>query len=163
MASSSSSDVPERRGIPGASFVSDVQTYLTQSGLQERFDLFLILFWCLDIAGTSGKIPDIEKCLNVVATLQAKKGTGEKAYIHRPASLLLIYNLKEPSDDITGHYRSGVQLRCSSAQNYPCQILLSVSKEFFDFRVSDSDVSYFCKSTAAMWMLFHKICNFRRC
>ena len=32
-ASSSSSGVTERRGIPGAQFVEDVQTYLTQSGL----------------------------------------------------------------------------------------------------------------------------------
>lgn len=27
--------------------------------------------------GLQAKIPDIEKCLDVVATLQAKKGTGE--------------------------------------------------------------------------------------
>jgi uncharacterized protein (DUF2236 family) len=27
--------------------------------------------------GLQAKIPDIEKCLEVVATLQAKKGTGE--------------------------------------------------------------------------------------
>jgi hypothetical protein len=31
--SSSSSAVTERRGIPGAQFVEDVQTYLTQLGL----------------------------------------------------------------------------------------------------------------------------------
>lgn len=27
--------------------------------------------------GCQAKIPDIEKCLDVIATLQAKKGTGE--------------------------------------------------------------------------------------
>lgn len=27
------------------------------------------------------KIPDIEKCLDVVATLQAKKGTGEVRFL----------------------------------------------------------------------------------
>lgn len=53
MASSSSeSAVSERRGIPGAQFVEDVQTYLTQSGLdvgsalaflQERFSSSLSL------------------------------------------------------------------------------------------------------------------------
>jgi len=50
--SSSSSAVTERRGIPGAQFVEDVQTYLTQLGLdvnsalaflQERY-FFLIYF-----------------------------------------------------------------------------------------------------------------------
>lgn len=30
--------------------------------------------------GDQAKIPDIEKCLDVVATLQAKKGTGEVRY-----------------------------------------------------------------------------------
>lgn len=56
MASSSSSSsggvVAERRGIPGAQFVEDVHTYLTQSGLdvnsalaflQERFACFSFL------------------------------------------------------------------------------------------------------------------------
>lgn len=47
--SSSSSAVTERRGIPGAQFVEDVQTYLTQLGLdvnsalaflQERYFFF---------------------------------------------------------------------------------------------------------------------------
>ena len=47
--SSSPGVVAERRGIPGAQFVEDVQTYLTQSGLdvnsalaflQERFEAF---------------------------------------------------------------------------------------------------------------------------
>ncbi|KAH7513488.1 hypothetical protein FEM48_Zijuj12G0205600 [Ziziphus jujuba var. spinosa] len=127
MASSSSSSTSpgatERRGIPGAQFVEDVQTYLDQSGLdvnsalaflQERsffLFLFLVLSNLFDMRLSSdstklvhgfrylvislqqyklvemkllaqqrdlqAKIPDIEKCLDVVATLQAKKGAGE--------------------------------------------------------------------------------------
>ncbi|GAA0185219.1 chaperone [Lithospermum erythrorhizon] len=52
-------EVAERRGIPSASFVEDVQTYLNQLGLDAT------------------NIRGIEKCLYVVATLQAKKGSGE--------------------------------------------------------------------------------------
>ncbi|XP_010259240.1 PREDICTED: probable prefoldin subunit 3 isoform X2 [Nelumbo nucifera] len=39
MASSSTSAVSERRGIPAAAFVEDVQTYLTQSGLDVNSSL----------------------------------------------------------------------------------------------------------------------------
>ncbi|PON64923.1 Prefoldin subunit [Parasponia andersonii] len=93
MASSSSSpsrgpEVAERRGIPGAQFVEDVQTYLTQSGLdvnsalaflQERLQQYKVVEMKLlaQQRDLQAKIPDIEKCLDVVATLQAKKGTGE--------------------------------------------------------------------------------------
>ncbi|XP_026430628.1 probable prefoldin subunit 3 [Papaver somniferum] len=87
--SSSSSEVSERRGIPGASFVSDVQTYLTQSGLdvtsslaflQERLQQYKVVEMKLlaQQRELQAKIPDIEKCLDIVATLQAKKGTGEE-------------------------------------------------------------------------------------
>ncbi|OVA13589.1 Prefoldin subunit [Macleaya cordata] len=87
--SSSSSVVSERRGIPGASFVSDVQTYLTQSGLdvnsslaflQERLQQYKMVEMKLlaQQRDLQAKIPDIEKCLDIVATLQAKKGTGEE-------------------------------------------------------------------------------------
>lgn len=31
-------------------------------------------------SNNQAKIPDIEKCLDIVATLQAKKGTGEVRY-----------------------------------------------------------------------------------
>ncbi|KAI3986520.1 hypothetical protein MKX01_038839 [Papaver californicum] len=89
MASSSSSEVSERRGIPGASFVSDVQTYLTQLGLdvtsslaflQERLQQYKVVEMKLlaQQRELQAKIPDIEKCLDIVATLQAKKGTGEE-------------------------------------------------------------------------------------
>ncbi|RZC72060.1 hypothetical protein C5167_035252 [Papaver somniferum] len=87
--SPSSSEVSERRGIPGASFVSDVQTYLTQSGLdvtsslaflQERLQQYKVVEMKLlaQQRELQAKIPDIEKCLDIVATLQAKKGTGEE-------------------------------------------------------------------------------------
>lgn len=86
--SSSSPGVTERRGIPGAQFVEDVQTYLTQSGLdvnsalaflQERLQQYKVVEMKLlaQQRDLQAKIPDIEKCLDVVATLQAKKGTGE--------------------------------------------------------------------------------------
>ncbi|MED6140710.1 Prefoldin subunit 3 [Stylosanthes scabra] len=91
MASSSSASatvVTERRGIPGAQFVADVQTYLTQSGLdvnsalaflQERLQQYKLVEMKLlaQQRDLQAKIPDIEKCLDVVGTLQAKKGTGE--------------------------------------------------------------------------------------
>ncbi|KAJ8767441.1 hypothetical protein K2173_017485 [Erythroxylum novogranatense] len=91
MASSSSlstSSTAERRGIPGAQFVEDVETYLTQSGLdvnsalsflQERLQQYKLVEMKLlaQQRDLQAKIPDIEKCLDVVATLQAKKGTGE--------------------------------------------------------------------------------------
>ncbi|GAU48153.1 hypothetical protein TSUD_302860, partial [Trifolium subterraneum] len=78
-----------RRGIPGAQFVEDVQTYLTQLGLdvnsalaflQERLQQYKVVEMKLlaQQRELQAKIPDIEKCLEVVATLQAKKGTGEE-------------------------------------------------------------------------------------
>ncbi|XP_054820585.1 prefoldin subunit 3 isoform X2 [Prosopis cineraria] len=88
-ASDSSAMVTERRGIPGAQFVEDVQTYLTQSGLdvhsalaflQERLQQYKVVEMKLlaQQRDLQAKIPDIEKCLEVVATLKAKKGTGEE-------------------------------------------------------------------------------------
>ncbi|CAN1243362.1 Prefoldin subunit 3 [Linum perenne] len=88
MASSSSSTETERRGIPGAQFVEDVEIYLTQSGLdansaltflQERLQQYRVVEMKLlaQQRDLQAKIPDIEKCLDVVATLQSKKGTGE--------------------------------------------------------------------------------------
>ncbi|TXG71568.1 hypothetical protein EZV62_000147 [Acer yangbiense] len=78
----------ERRGIPGAQFVEDVQTYLSQLGLdvnsalaflQERLQQYKLVEMKLlaQQRDLQAKIPDIEKCLDVVGTLQAKKGTGE--------------------------------------------------------------------------------------
>ncbi|OWM88038.1 probable prefoldin subunit 3 [Punica granatum] len=86
--SSSPSSATERRGIPGAQFVEDVQTYLTQSGLdvnsalaflQERLQQYKFAEMKLlaQQRDLQAKIPDIEKCLDIVATLQSKKGTGE--------------------------------------------------------------------------------------
>ncbi|CAL8991216.1 unnamed protein product [Prunus brigantina] len=90
--SSSSGMVTERRGIPGAQFVEDVQTYLTQAGLdvnsalaflQERLQQYKLVEMKLQAQqrDLQAKIPDIEKCLDVVATLQAKKGTGEVRFL----------------------------------------------------------------------------------
>lgn len=86
--SSSASEVKERRGIPAAEFVEDVQTYLNQSGLdvnsalaflQERLQQYKLAEMKLlaQQRDLQAKIPDIEKCSDIVATLQARKGTGE--------------------------------------------------------------------------------------
>jgi len=86
--SPSSSGVAERRGIPAAAFVEDVQTYLSQLGLdvnsalaflQERLQQYRLVEMKLlaQQRDLQAKIPDIEKCLDVVATLLAKKGAGE--------------------------------------------------------------------------------------
>ncbi|KAK6930297.1 Prefoldin alpha-like [Dillenia turbinata] len=88
MASSSSSTATERRGIPAAAFIEDVETYLNQSGLdvntalaflQERLQQYKLVEMKLlaQQRDLQAKIPDIVKCLDVVATLEAKKGTGE--------------------------------------------------------------------------------------
>ena len=41
------------------------------------FSLYIQLLMLFIHCGCQAKIPDIEKCLDIVATLQAKKGTGE--------------------------------------------------------------------------------------
>ncbi|CAK9138871.1 unnamed protein product [Ilex paraguariensis] len=90
-ASSSSADAigtTERRGIPAAAFVEDVQAYLTQSGLdvnsslaflQERLQQYRVVEMKLlaQQRDLQAKIPDIEKCLDIATTLQAKKSAGE--------------------------------------------------------------------------------------
>ncbi|KAL0393328.1 UNVERIFIED_CONTAM: putative prefoldin subunit [Sesamum radiatum] len=85
---STSASATERRGIPAAAFVEDVQTYLSQLNLdansalaflQERLQQYRVVEMKLlaQQRDLQAKIPDIEKCLDVVATLQAQKGTGE--------------------------------------------------------------------------------------
>ncbi|VAI14043.1 unnamed protein product [Triticum turgidum subsp. durum] len=80
--------VAERRGIPAASFVEDVETYLRQAGLevnsalaflQERLQQYKMVEMKLlaQQRELQAKIPDIEKCLDIVATLKAKKALGE--------------------------------------------------------------------------------------
>ncbi|XP_062203079.1 prefoldin subunit 3-like isoform X1 [Phragmites australis] len=80
--------VAERRGIPAAAFVEDVEAYLRQAGLdvnsalaflQERLQQYKIVEMKLlaQQRDLQAKIPDIEKCLDVVATLQAKKSSCE--------------------------------------------------------------------------------------
>ncbi|XP_076924886.1 prefoldin subunit 3-like [Bidens hawaiensis] len=81
-------EVAERRGIPAASFVKDVEAYLNQLGLdvnsalaflQERLQQYKVVEMKLlaQQRDLQAKIPDIEKCLDVVATLQAKKESDE--------------------------------------------------------------------------------------
>lgn len=83
-----SSPTTERRGIPAAQFVEDVQTFLSQLGLdvnsalaflQERLQQYKLVEMKLlaQQRDLQAKIPDIEKCLDIVATLQAKKDAGE--------------------------------------------------------------------------------------
>ncbi|XP_009606300.1 prefoldin subunit 3-like [Nicotiana tabacum] len=82
------SGVTERRGIPAAAFVEDVQSYLNESALdvnsalaflQERLQQYRVVEMKLlaQQRDLQAKIPDIEKCLDIVANLQAKKGSGE--------------------------------------------------------------------------------------
>ncbi|KAJ4786670.1 Prefoldin subunit 3 [Rhynchospora pubera] len=86
--SSSTSAAEERRGIPAAAFVEDVETYLRQSGLdvsaslsllQERLQQYKIVEMKLlaQQRDLQAKIPDIHKCLDIVAALQSKNGSGE--------------------------------------------------------------------------------------
>ncbi|KAF2574278.1 hypothetical protein F2Q70_00000314 [Brassica cretica] len=81
-------DVSDRRGIAAAKFIQDVETYLSQSGFdsnsalafhQERLQQYKVVEMKLlaQQRDLQSKIPDIEKCLEVVATLEARKGTGE--------------------------------------------------------------------------------------
>lgn len=78
----------ERRGIPAAPFVHDVQSFLTQSNydassalvaLQDRLQQYKLAEMKLlaQRRDLQAKIPDIKKCVEVVGTLIAKKGTGE--------------------------------------------------------------------------------------
>ncbi|XP_073307262.1 prefoldin subunit 3 [Primulina huaijiensis] len=86
---STSASATERRGIPAAAFVEDVQTYLSQSNLdvnsalaflQERLQQYRVVEMKLlaQQRDLQAKIPDIEKCLDAVATLQANKDTGQE-------------------------------------------------------------------------------------
>ncbi|VFQ65105.1 unnamed protein product [Cuscuta campestris] len=86
--SSSSFGLMERRGIPAAVFVEDVRAYLADSGLevnsalaflQERLQQYRVVEMKLlaQQRDLQAKIPDIEKCLDIVAALQAKKAARE--------------------------------------------------------------------------------------
>ncbi|KAJ6772227.1 PREFOLDIN SUBUNIT 3 [Salix koriyanagi] len=92
LSSTAAETTTERRGIPGAQFVEDVERYLTQSGLdvnsslsflQERLQQYKLVEMKLlaQQRDLQAKIPDIEKCLDVVAILQAKKGIGEVRFV----------------------------------------------------------------------------------
>lgn len=82
----------ERRGIPAAPFVQDVQTFLSQSGLdasaalaslQDRLQQYKLAEMKLlaQRRDLQAKIPDIKKCLDIVEALIAKQGTGEETVV----------------------------------------------------------------------------------
>lgn len=82
----------ERRGIPAAPFVHDVQTYLSQSGLdtnsalatlQERLQQYKLAEMKLlaQRRDLQAKVPDIRKCLAIVESLISKQGTGEETIV----------------------------------------------------------------------------------
>jgi len=82
----------ERRGIPAAAFVEDVQTFLTTTGsdatsalntLQERRQQYKLVEMKLlaQQRDLQAKIPDIKKCLETVEALLAKQGTGEATIV----------------------------------------------------------------------------------
>ncbi|KAH7446739.1 hypothetical protein KP509_01G071500 [Ceratopteris richardii] len=82
----------ERRGIPAAPFVHDVQTYLSQSGLdtnaalttlQERLQQYKLAEIKLTAQrrDLQAKVPDIKKCLAIVESLISKLGTGEETRV----------------------------------------------------------------------------------
>lgn len=50
-----------------------------------------LFYYHFHVMKLQAKIPDIEKCLDVVATLQSKKGTGEVC--SQTCNCLLVYNL----------------------------------------------------------------------
>uniref|UniRef100_A0A0D6R7C1 Prefoldin subunit 3 n=1 Tax=Araucaria cunninghamii TaxID=56994 RepID=A0A0D6R7C1_ARACU len=81
-----------RRGIPAASFVEDVHTFLTSTGsdatsalntLQERLQQYKLVEMKLlaQQRDLQAKIPDIKKCLETVETLQAKQHTDEATIV----------------------------------------------------------------------------------
>lgn len=87
MASSS-----EGRGIPAAAFVQDVQAFLVQyngdpsiclTALQEKLQQYKLAEMKLlgQKRDLQAKIPDMKKCLQIVDTLLAKKGTGDSVKV----------------------------------------------------------------------------------
>ncbi|KAI3854966.1 hypothetical protein MKX03_009124 [Papaver bracteatum] len=148
--SSSSSEVSERRGIPGASFVSDVQTYLTQLGLdvtsslaflQERLQQYKVVEMKLlaQQRELQAKIPDIEKCLDIVATLQAKKGTGEELIADFEVSEGIYSRARiEESDSVCLWLGANVMLEYTSDEaSALLQKNLDNAKESLDVLIAD--------------------------
>lgn len=56
--------------------------------------LLLLLFLCCKFF--KAKIPDIEKCLDIVATLQSKKGSGEVCFTIFPNYFMAFYLFLDP-------------------------------------------------------------------
>ncbi|XP_057863484.1 prefoldin subunit 3 isoform X2 [Cryptomeria japonica] len=85
---SASISAAEKRGIPAALFVEDVQTFLNSTAsdatsaltaLQERLQHYKLAEMKLlaQQRDLQAKIPDIKKCLEIVEALQTKEHTGE--------------------------------------------------------------------------------------
>ncbi|KAK4353798.1 hypothetical protein RND71_025992 [Anisodus tanguticus] len=55
----------------------------------QTIEIWTVENWLLLVHSTQAKIPDIEKCLDIVATLQAKKDSSEVQHIHGEASRYL--------------------------------------------------------------------------
>lgn len=79
----------ERRGIPAAPFVQDVEAFLAETGsnagsalslLQDRLQQYKLVE--IKLLGQKrdlqAKIPDIKKCLQVAGMLQAQQDSGEE-------------------------------------------------------------------------------------
>ncbi|KVH90210.1 Prefoldin [Cynara cardunculus var. scolymus] len=93
--------VAERRGIPAASFVEDVQIYLNQLGLdvnstlaflQERLQQYKVVEMKLlaQQRDLQAKIPDIEKCLDALLTdFEASEGIYSRARVEDIDSVCL--------------------------------------------------------------------------
>ncbi|GAB4842992.1 Prefoldin subunit 3 [Ancistrocladus abbreviatus] len=148
--SSSSPMVTERRGIPAAAFVEDVQTYLNQLGLdvnsalaflQERLQQYKLVEMKLlaQQRDLQAKIPDIEKCLDIVATLQARKGTGEALVVDFEVSEGIYSRARvEDSDSVCLWLGANVMLEytCDEA-NALLQKNLENAKASLDVLVAD--------------------------
>ncbi|EFJ13649.1 hypothetical protein SELMODRAFT_234719 [Selaginella moellendorffii] len=89
VASSPSPSPAERRGIPAAPFVEDVQVFLEKTAsdassalvsLQDRLQQYKVAEMKLlaQRRDLQAKIPDIKKCLDIVEALLSKKSSGEE-------------------------------------------------------------------------------------
>ncbi|EFJ28943.1 hypothetical protein SELMODRAFT_171147 [Selaginella moellendorffii] len=89
VASSPSPSPAERRGIPAAPFVEDVQVFLEKTAsdassalvsLQDRLQQYKLAEMKLlaQRRDLQAKIPDIKKCLDIVEALLSKKSSGEE-------------------------------------------------------------------------------------
>lgn len=67
-----------QRGLSHLCFIVSYHLYCLPNCWLPMHKFWILIFHHFDY---QAKIPDIEKCLDVVATLQAKKGTGEVGFL----------------------------------------------------------------------------------